>query len=321
MQLESTAKLVELASGIDALYLTGWAELSPLLCEQLYEGREAAKASGEAQPFLFGGTQFEVAPHGLRRYRYLLRHPSCGLLGLSPSGNLPAVYIQPRAEFLHGVGALEAARWFENVVVDRCGAVELRVSRVDLHADFHGWDLEGNDRDRFVCRARARTTYEDDGRWTGFAFGLRKSGTFSARIYDKTEEIAHSRAGYWEDIWGSRYERGKAVVRVEFEIARGGLREFGLRTPEEVVEASGSLWVHLTGNWLSFRVPGIDATKSRWAVAPEWDEVRRARIADTAHGLERMLAGRNRANAAGPCSGTRWVPQKLRCAPRNVGYR
>jgi hypothetical protein len=290
--------LVELASGVDALYLSGWAALSPLLCEQLHDKQLAARAAGEPQPFKFGGTEFKIWPHGFGRFPYRLEHRH-GVLQLNPNSNLPPIRIQPRAEFLHGVGALGAARWFEDVIVDRCGFTELSVSRVDLHADFLGWQLSGEDRERFVCRARARTTYEDDGRWTGFSFGMRKTGTFTARIYDKTEELKRSKAGYWEDIWGSSYKRGEQVVRVEFELARKALREFQLSSPDEVVTAAGSLWLHMTTNWLSYRSPSGDATKARWPVAPEWDGVRRARLADEAHGLARMVEGRRRATVLG----------------------
>jgi len=296
------SKLVELASGIDAFYLSGWVALSPLLCEQLQAGQEAARAAGEAQPFTFGHAQFEIWPHGLGRYPYRLEHRH-GVLQLSPNSNLPPVRIQPRAEFLHGIGALSAARWFEDVLVDRCGFTELSVSRVDLHADFQGWRLDGEDRERFVCRANARTTYEEDGRWTGFSFGRRKTGTFSARIYDKTEELRRSKAGYWEDIWGPNYRRAEQVVRVEFELAGKALREFELSTPQEVVAAAGSLWMYMTDKWLSFRSPSADATKARWPVAPEWESVQRARIADGAHGLARMVAGRRRASLQGLAPG------------------
>ncbi len=142
MRADAAQGLVELASGIDALYLSGWAALPPLLCEQLQEGQQAARAAGEAQPFTFGRTEFEIWPHSLGRFPYRLEHRN-GVLQLSPNSNLPPIRIQPRAEFLHGVGALGAARWFEDVLVDRCGLAVLAVTRVDLHADFQGWLLAG----------------------------------------------------------------------------------------------------------------------------------------------------------------------------------
>jgi hypothetical protein len=300
-------RVVELASGIDALYLSGQTPVSESLRSQLEIGRAAAVDAGEPQPFSFGnGNMFEIAHHGWRKYPYLLAHPN-GLIGIKPDSLMPPVRVQPRAEFLHGVGPLEAARWFEDVLEWRMGRVTLSVNRLDLHGDFQGWDLGADDRERFVCRARSRTTYEDDGRWTGFIFGARKSGTVNARIYDKTEQLKQSRAGYWEDIWGSKFDSNRRVVRVEFEMSRGGLSSFGLSSPEDVVEAAGALWMHLTSSWLSYRVRTDDATRSRWPLASEWEQVQRAYIANDAHGIERMVAGRRRATLQG-------------VAPSLVGY-
>jgi hypothetical protein len=275
--------------------------------EQLIEGRAAAVAAEEPQPFNFGnGTTLEIAPYGFGRYPFRLSHAH-GLIGINPDSRLPPLRIQPWGEFLHGVGPLEAVKWFFDVLEWRLGKIELWVNRVDLHADFQGWHFNANDRDRFVCRARARTTYEDGGQWTGFGFGLRKSKSISARVYDKTEELKHSRAGYWEDIWGPRYVQGAPVVRVEFELARGGLSSFGLSKPEEVIEAAGALWMHLTSNWLTFRDSTDDETRSRWPVSVDWEQIQRASISRDAQGLERMVAGRRRATLQG-------------LAPALVGY-
>ena len=297
----------ELASGIDALYLSGQATFSESLRGQLEAARTAAVEAGQPQPFTFGNcSEFEIGNYGLRQYPYRLSHAH-GLIGLKPDSLVPPIWIQPRAEFLHGVGPLEAARWFQDVLEYRMGRVTLSVNRLDIHGDFQGWEFSAEDRELFVCRAKSRTTYEEEGRWTGFSFGRRKSQTVNARIYDKTEELKQTHAGYLEDIWGSRYVRTERVVRVEFEVSRGGLSAFGLSHPEDVVAAAGALWMHLTSNWLSYRIKTDDQTKSRWPVSAEWQQVQRARIANGAHGIERMVAARHRATLQG-------------LAPSLVGY-
>jgi hypothetical protein len=290
--------LVELASGVDAMYLSGRTTI-PLWVERGLEGaRKHAEKVGGPEPIWLGHTQFEVAPRSFGRYRYCLVHEN-GRVGVTASTVLPALRIQPRAEFLHGVGAKAAAQWFEAQLESVCGAIELSVTRLDLHADFQGWDLVGEDRHRFVCRARSRTLYEEEESFTGFTFGKRRTHTVSARIYDKTVEMRRSRAGYWVDIWGRDYDPERPVIRVEFEFGSQGLAEFGIRSPEQAVDAAGGLWSHATTDWLSLRLPGSDATRSRWPVAPEWEQVRRARLSDDAHGLERMHEGRRLATIEG----------------------
>ena len=296
-------ELIELASGIDTLNMSGQAVVNDLLRSQLADGKAAAHEANSSLPFRFGRTEFEIEPFGMGKYPYRLSRPE-GVIGIHPDSVLPTLRIQPRAEFLHGVGPTAAVEWFRDIFEYRLGATSLSVSRVDLHADFQGWDLNAEDRFRLVCRARARATYEDDGRWTGFTLGRRKTKTVSARIYDKTEEIALiSKAGYVEAMWGPRHTPGERVIRVELELAGGELRKYGLVTPEDVIGAAGAMWMHYTSSWLSLREPTGDATKSRWPIAPEWVQVQRCQVGQDAYGLERLIRQRELATLEGLAPG------------------
>jgi hypothetical protein len=289
---EAPSMLVELTSGIDALYVSGRANVPFGFLRTLEAARIEAERSERNTSVEVGAMEFAVSARAWGVHRYCLTHRN-GRVGVSPSDQLPALRIQPKAEFLHGAGPGEAISWFRDQLERECGAIELTASRMDVFADFQGWELSVEDRDRFVCRARRVVTYEDDGVMTGLQFGQRKSKTLSARIYDKTIEMRRSGAGYWEEIWGPTYRRGETVRRVEFEIGRQGLSAFGIRSPEEAIAAAGSLWMYAT-EWLSLRMPTEDGTRARWPVAAEWDQVRRARLTEGANGVERMQAGRAR---------------------------
>jgi hypothetical protein len=290
---EGREGLKELASGVDALYLSGRADLSDEVVWRLEAGRLEAETHGNGLPMKFGGEEVRIQSHGFGKYRYCLMHPY-GQIGITRSQKLPALRVQPRAEFLHGVGAGSTVSWFRNLLESECGPVLFTVSRLDIHADFQGWMPDGDDRRRFVCRGTSRATYEESEEFNGFQFGKRGSGTVSARIYNKTEESDKKGSSYWKDIWGAAYDPETPVLRIEFEVGREGLRQYELNAPEEVLGAVGALWVDLTSSWLSYRTPSSDNTKSRWAVAPEWLDVCRARIADDAFGVERMFEGRRR---------------------------
>jgi len=287
-------ELVELASGVDALYLSGRTNLGEGLLTRLADGRQAAEEAEGPEPLSFGGVEFEINPRSFGKYRYWLTH-RLGQLGVSPSQRLPALRFQPRAEFLHGVGPARVVDWIRDLVGAECGPVLLTVSRIDLFADWQGWALNGDDRHRFVCMADSRTLYEDGQVFTGFAFGTRTSGSIIARIYDKTIESEKKGTDYWREIWGA-VDEGQPVLRVEFEIARNALRQYGLNSPEEVLGAKGALWADLTNTWLSFRSASEDNTKSRWPVSPEWEQIRRARIAEAAFGIDRTYEGRQQGN-------------------------
>lgn len=282
--------LVELASGVDALYCSGRGLLPADVIGRLELGRDEAEVTGESAPVEFGGVLFELMPHSLGRYRYRLDHPN-GVLGVTQSDTLPTVKIQPRAAFIHAVGALACIQWFRSSLDREILNLELTASRIDLHVDVQGWQLDGDDRTRFLTRATNRVTYEDSEAFSGFLFGKRKSKTYMARIYDKTLEMRHSRAEYLKDLWGSSYDPERQVLRVEFEIGRQGLADFGLREPEDVIEASGALWQYCTGEWLTYRSPTGDQTRSRWPVSPEWQRIQRSAVADSGIGLPLVRAG------------------------------
>ncbi len=166
------------------------------------------------------------------------------------------------------------------------------VNRVDLFADWQGWNLTLDDAQRFVCRADARRTYEIAGTLTGFEFGSRTTKTFLARLYDKTADMAAKDSGWWLEVWGERCVPGLPLHRLEFEIGRQGLVEFDLNTPAQVLAAAGDLWAYATTDWLTYRSPTADKTRSRWPVAPEWLQVQQATLGHEAVGIQCLRISR-----------------------------
>jgi hypothetical protein len=289
--------VVGLASGVDALYLTGRANIPAHLLIALEDARNEAALSRETVAVPLGGVDFQVAGHAFHRYRFSLEHPY-GRIGFTDSSNLPAIYVQPRTEFLQGCGPRGAVEWFRDLLESECGAVLFSVHRLDLFGDFQGWDPVGDSRNEFVCRAKSRHLYEDDGVFNGLIFGARKTGTVLARVYDKTIESAKTGSGYWPMIWGERFDPDRSVIRVEFELGRNGLREYGLSTPEQVLDATGALWGSLTRSWLTHRVPSADQTKSRWRVSEAWEAVERAQVGEDDWGINRVYLGKRRGSAS-----------------------
>jgi hypothetical protein len=287
MQLE---ELVELASGVDALYLSGRAAQNEPFMQMLDEFKFAAIERGSSVPFEMAGEDWLVANHGFHKYRFCLQHPY-GQVGISPSEALPTLWVQPRAEFIHAAGPRVVADWFDDVLGYEFGAIRWSVNRLDLHADFQGLTIREIDATRFVTRAKHRSSYTDSGDLTGFVFGKRSTGTIGARIYDKTREIKDSGHAYWPEIWGDRFDPESIVWRVEFEIGREGLRSYGIQSPTEVLDAAGALWTSLTHSWLRLTDPTADMTSSRWPTAPEWTAVQRAGVSESALGLEKVSAG------------------------------
>jgi hypothetical protein len=116
----------------------------------------------------------------------------------------PPVLIERRCDYLHRVGPRRALLETEWLLRDDVfgGPVQLRTSRVDIHADVQGWCPDVPDLERFVSRAHGRAghvereeveregVYTNSRRLTGLTFGRHR---MVARVYDKTAEIMRSK--------------------------------------------------------------------------------------------------------------------------------
>jgi len=282
----------ELASGIDALYMSGRVDLEDSFLDELERARDRARASDGAVPYRLGGVEFGLAAYGWHRYGFRLSH-EYGLIGFTRSHHLPAIRVQPRAELLHGMGPRAAVDTFCGLLAS-LGVIQWGASRVDLFADVQGWWPTVEERDRFVCRATTRDTFEVSGELTGFQFGRRKGGGLSARIYEKSSHVSMTGAEWVRDMWGNSYQPGQPVARIEFEFGRSVLRECGVDSPDDVFGNTAGLWGYAT-EWLSYRDRSRDATRSRWPVATGWESIRDVSLRDRPVSVERTTSSRRTA--------------------------
>ena len=283
--------LLELASGVDSLYLSGRCELPDDLWGALDAARELAREQGEPTELNLFGYDWQVKPGLLHLYRYRLDHPLV-TLGLSPSEHLPSLYAQFRAEGIHSLGADGVVRWLTSALANADVEPQWSVSRIDLHADWQGWELIGDQRHRFICRSRTLVTYEEGDALSGFSFGRRTSHSRTARIYDKTAEMQRTGNDWLPDLWGKQFDPDLPVLRVEFEFGRNTLRDCQVDTPTETLANADRLWAYATQNWLTYRRPTDHACAFRWPIAPEWTDIQRATLAGSAVPMNRITAGK-----------------------------
>jgi len=187
----------EVASGLDALYMSGRIEVPESVIERLQTTREVAEEAEGPVGMEFGGVDFEMPPRGLLKYKYRLDH-AFGVIGISPSKSLPPVRIQPYSEFLHRVGPRGVVQFFRNIIENEMGAVRLGASRLDLYIDVQGWELCVDDRHNFVRRATKVSTHKECDIFNGLVFGSRGTNTIYSRIYDKTIEMGKKGGLYVE---------------------------------------------------------------------------------------------------------------------------
>ena len=316
----------ELASGVDALYLSGRAELPKRFLARLEDCRAWACEAKRPAPCAIGDLTFGIAPHGWGKYRFCLDH-EMARIGFSTSRHLPTVRVQPRSQFLHAVGPEAAVRAVHELLDAEVRRLRLWVNRVDLFADWQGWSLRLEDAQRFVCRADARRTYEVAGTLTGFEFGSRTTKTFLARLYDKTADMAAKDNGWWHEVWGERYVPGAPVHRLEFEIGRQGTGRVRPQRARPGPDAAGDLWAYATREWLTYRSPTTDRTRSRWPLAPEWRQVQAATLGHQIVGLERLRLARRSdvrrpsCSPASPATSPRLAPSSAPRASKDTPVR
>jgi hypothetical protein len=217
------------------------------------------------------------------------------------------VRIQPRAEFLHAIGPEAVVASLQETLGPQLGQLRFGVSRVDLFSDWQGWSLTLDDAHRFVCRADARRTYETGGILTGFEFGTRKTKTFSARLYDKTADIAAKGNEWWHEVWGDRYVAGTAGPSPGVRDRAPGPDRVRPRHPGPGPGRRRRSVDLRHRAVVDHRSPTDDQTRSRWPLSPQWRPCRRPPSATSP-------------SASSGCGHPGGRPRSPSCCPGLTGY-
>jgi hypothetical protein len=288
-----------LVSGVDTLHLAVRGVIDEKVWARLDAARREAQATEEVVTVELGdsGQVFNVKGHGLRGYALWLTCPDFELL-LGRSQKFPAALVQLHSAYLHSMGVRDAVDLACSAIVHDifAGDGEVTVSRIDLYADVQGWPLEVGDLTRFVSTARGRKGYleaELEGgqvhkfgrRTTGFVFGRKD---LMCRVYDKTTEIRRRGGVSWlPDLWGA-ISADEPVWRVEFQVRRPVLVEFGLREVAETLAGVQDLWRYCSEDWLTYRQPARDRRVRRWPIDPVWRLVQGVTISPELLGVVRQ---------------------------------
>lgn len=283
------SQLVELDSGVDALYFSARGTLSPTFAHNLRSAKSAVLNNQQVMQFPLGRSEFKLLTGSFNRYPYCLQHEH-GRIGIVLNGPLPTFRVQARAAFIHAVGAERAIEWFDGVLSCISDHAGLRLSRMDLYADWQGLSLTADDRHDFVGQLRKIEVREQGKVLQTLAYGTRSRHSIFCRIYDKTAELkARSKPKQlWYEKWGPQFDESRPVIRVEFQYGSGFLAQFGVRSAREALHAKGDLWKYATTKGITFRRPTKDKTRSRWPIRPEWSQIQAASLSSSVLGLSRM---------------------------------
>jgi hypothetical protein len=157
---------------------------------------------------------------------------------------------------------------------------DVQVSRVDVTADWQGWEPERELLELFTCRARQDASWRAHRRHTGWSWG--GGGAVYARCYDKSTEIRGTdKAEWFPKVWArsESYEPGGKVWRLEYQVKREAIREFtelglepgAFKSWAGMREHLGSIFHTLGRGWCSLRLPRT--AKDRQRIDPRWEAI------------------------------------------------
>jgi len=211
----------------------------------------------------------------------------------------PPLRLELRSVYLHHLGWRTAIQRAIDYAATLGTIHQISVTRADLACDIltDAITADLKDRGAFVSRARTATSHEvtittetplkphySARRFTGWTIGSRGAGAIHLRIYDKLLEIASNpAAAHIRDLW-AHYglpeplpTDSKRIWRIEYEIGREPLAEFGYRDISRwLSEGWAPLWATLTHEWIRVIDPTTSTRPSRAKTAPWWTTVQHA---------------------------------------------
>lgn len=110
------------------------------------------------------------------------------------------------------------------------------------------------------------------------------------RLYDKSTEVVKDgkKLWFWK-LWD--IEPCPDIWRVEFQLRRAALKQYGIDCLPDLYEKVGGIWKDLTERWFSLRLPDNESTERR-TVHAFWEAVQACAVGfGPATELKRNLGG------------------------------
>jgi hypothetical protein len=155
------------------------------------------------------------------------------------------------------------------------------LSRVDFNFDYNLPIIDFNE-DSFVSYSSKDSQYRQDGVVQTFTFG---KGDIVLRVYDKVAEIKQQSDKVWFYLL---WEQAENVWRIEWQVRKSILKQFGIITFNDLKNRQGDLLHHLASEHDTLRIPTNDSNASRWPLHPLWIDLQQ-RIEEISHlGISRI---------------------------------
>ena len=287
--------------GFDRLELSIGVNIPPELFEYLNPIREEAEEARETRAISYGGVDFDLLPHGVKGYRFLLKSGPMDITWFfkKPNARDPwGVRIVVGSLFLATQGLGMARAKIDNTL-ERLGIRytkdQVSVGRTDFCVDILAPDFELTP-ENFVIHShanRADHLTPDDhalsngksGRFTSVTVG--KTPGRQVILYDKRREVIDTRKPIWWDIWNHNLERDgflplapedraqSQVWRVEVRAGKRLMKNrWGITTWDQFDTTFGDVVAEAFDKIRYCAPDPTDTNRARWPDAPIWDMAR-----------------------------------------------
>ncbi len=277
-QISGPDKWEVMAAGIDTLDFGVDVRWGALWEHQKRDFDYLKQAAANTEGIPSHDNRYLVRPKGATRYRWHLEWPDFHMfLSPPPEPNghhsNARVSLSARVIWLNGAGTAVGSAL---AAIESLGGsvLGIKLQRCDLAVDFRipgGLSLDFLRHHRVPIDLMVHNYEKGDDLQTFYA-GV-EGGPTQLRIYDKGLEMSKRPGKEWFlDIWQT--ESPEDIWRVEFELRRERLREWGVNTLAELKNVAGAGWGYLTQQWFSLRLHD-NANTTRRTVHPWWDAVNR----------------------------------------------
>lgn len=189
-----------------------------------------------------------------------------------------------------------------------CVDLQQNIDDLQLH-QFNRWITRANDFNTYFKREKlAGVTLQQVGASSfslsdppivedsGIELG---QGDFMLRIYDKVLEISRngSKSILFSSIWGQEKFNSVPVTRTEFQLRKRVLKEFKIRTLEQLFRNLSNLWHYCTHDWARFCSETFDREnrhQDRAKIHPFWEKLQEVDWSFPASGIQRTRVRANK---------------------------
>ncbi len=169
------------------------------------------------------------------------------------------------------------------------------VSEVHICSDFIGLDINSlgiDEKKKWITRANRINSYHDRYKFTGVSLdqtegdlGLAEEtgvsigkGDIALRVYDKVFEIKknNSKRSLFASVWENEEYDDLPVTRVEFQFRKTVLKQFRIKTLEQLFTHMNALWRYSTHDWARYCLKPFDREnrhQDRAIIHQWWREV------------------------------------------------